>query len=213
MNKDNVAWIAITEHVSQILFVIFFSFFITNVGRKKILLASNFFVVVGWWLLYLSDSLESIIISQLIMSMGSALFEVIAYTYIGELTSPRNRAILLTIALLLASIGTEIQFALQLFDDYQLLSLVPLIIATFSLIVSPFTLLESPYHLIMNGGHEEAMKILSTLYVDESSTHVMMLYEDLQRYAETENTDEITYWHFFSTMSDTKTFVLSLIHI
>lgn len=205
VNNTILTWLSVVTILAEIISVIILGVSVEKMGRRNMLLWSIIIQTIGWILLVVDiTSLTLLIISTFVQSIGLAIFDVIGYTYLGEICSPRNRGIFSAVSLFIYTIGIEAQFVVGLFGNYTLLAVVPIVFCPVVLLASYCTCLESPYHLIMEGHNEEAMKVVSTLYSGENPQQIAARFEDLQRYAIEETIDGIGFLTFLLLPSNLK---------
>ncbi|XP_050437238.1 uncharacterized protein LOC126843634 [Adelges cooleyi] len=131
-------------------------------GRKRCMIVANIPSVIGWILLHLAGSPTMLYSSTLTMGLSIGFSEAPIFSYIGEITEPRIRGSLSSVANTGTSVGMVLISILGCFYHWKYIALLsascPLLCICLVLVIP-----ESPIWLITQGKTEEAKKSLRWL--------------------------------------------------
>lgn len=93
-------------------------------GRKRAMLIVNVPMIIGWFLLYNSSSVVEIFIGNSFIGLGIGLMESPILTYIGEITEPSVRGVLMAYSALSGTFGMFIVMTLNTLMAWRTVALV-----------------------------------------------------------------------------------------
>ncbi|KAG8269701.1 hypothetical protein J6590_101807, partial [Homalodisca vitripennis] len=131
-------------------------------GRKRCMLVVTIPQMIGWLLLYSADSVPWLYTAVTVMGLSVGFMEAPVLSYIGEITEPRLRGVLSSIAGIFLNVGIMLECYIGALTDWRSLALIsalgPVLI---------FILLsqvpESPAWLVYKGRVSDAERALCWL--------------------------------------------------
>lgn len=97
-------------------------------GRKRAMFIVNIPFIIGWLMLYLSKSVVEIFIAYSLLGFGIGLVEAPIISYLGEITEPRLRGLMLGYASISVTLGASFVFFLNTLIAWRTVALVCLFI-------------------------------------------------------------------------------------
>lgn len=119
----------VTGYAGSILFVFhptisFLSGFLQErYGRKQCMIFANVPSIFGWILLYRADSITMLYASTVMMGLSIGFSEAPILSYVGEITEPRLRGSMSSLACMTAWTGGLITFILGYLFDWRTVAL------------------------------------------------------------------------------------------
>lgn len=157
-----------------------------------------------------ADTFFILLISKFLINVGLGIFDVLNCIYMSEVSSSQSRGVVVSISMVFYTVGTEFEYIVGLFQNYTLLSVVPLVVSILATICSYFVV-ESPYFLIMNGKSEEAYKNLCLLEGTVNREKITRGYEELVQYAEQEKSCDLNLLNYLLLPQNYRMFLSLLI--
>ncbi|KAK7574040.1 hypothetical protein V9T40_011231 [Parthenolecanium corni] len=162
VSKDDISWITSISFTSSIFSVLLFYCASSRFGRKQFLLCIASFYVIVWALILCTSSMMVILICFWLYGIASSTQYIIGYTYIGEVSNPRNRELLGATYCIATAVGTEVEYLISIFSSYRVLAIFPLVVSIMALFTS-YLMVESPFYLVDKGDETQALQNLCYL--------------------------------------------------
>ena len=131
-------------------------------GRKEPLLFNTLLLSLGWLLVVIDAHVAILFIGRILTGIGGGIHTIICPIYIGEISRPQNRGLLLASQRTATQFGTLVPFILGLWLSWRWLAIVGNILAVM-LVLSCLVLPESPYWYVANGLVDEGRDSLLQL--------------------------------------------------
>lgn len=96
-------------------------------GRKRCMIFANIPSIFGWVMLYFADSIFLIYTSTVLMGLGIGFSEAPILSYVGEITEPRLRGSMTSLATASAFFGMSILFILNYFFEWRTVALLSML--------------------------------------------------------------------------------------
>lgn len=93
-------------------------------GRKRCMIFANIPSIVGWILLYYTQSTVLLYMSSIFMGLSIGFSEAPILSYVGEITEPRLRGSMASLACSSGNFGTLFMFGLGFLFDWRTAALV-----------------------------------------------------------------------------------------
>ncbi|KAL4143636.1 hypothetical protein QTP88_005948 [Uroleucon formosanum] len=162
MTTEQVSW------YGSILFVFhptgsFLSGFLQErFGRKRCMVVANFPSIFGWIMLYYTHSVTLLYASTVLMGLSIGFSEAPILSYVGEITEPRLRGTIASLATTATMIGMLLIYILGYFFEWRTVALLSTL-CPITCICLVLLIPESPLWLITNGQNDKAEKSLCWL--------------------------------------------------
>ncbi|XP_011308802.1 facilitated trehalose transporter Tret1 isoform X2 [Fopius arisanus] len=128
-------------------------------GRKKCLLSSSIFFIVGWLIVIFADTVVWLYISRVVLGVGVGMSYTTNPMYVSEVADTNIRGALGTLIAVNVFTGSLITCSVGPFVSYRTLGVVLLSIAI--VFVASFVFFpESPYYLAMKNREREAIRAI-----------------------------------------------------
>ena len=146
-------------HVSYMCFILTSGILNESMGRKKTLFLGQLIILVGWSIVYFTESYELLVFARFFMGIGAGLCYPTTYMYLSEIALVKYRgsiSIMNTTTIYIAQIYTILLIKYFNFNGFMLFATLPGILFC---ILSGF-LPESPIWLLKMDSLEDAEKSL-----------------------------------------------------
>lgn len=130
-----------------------------RIGRKAVILACSFSILISWLMMSFASSIEVIFCARLLFGVTLGVNEVTSGIYVAENCTPKMRGVLCSILSFCYSIAHTIEFVLAAYVSFATAAAVNAVLA-FGALLTGYFLKETPYYLVMKGRTEEAKKNL-----------------------------------------------------
>lgn len=130
----------------------------STIGRKKSHILTIFPVLVGWFLIFLANSVRTLVIARFLQGLSMGMHGPLGSVIVAEMTHPANRGAFLSCISLSLAVGTFVCHTIGAYLTWQMSALTLSFIPTGSLILILFAP-ESPPWLISQGRYDEATKV------------------------------------------------------
>lgn len=131
-------------------------------GRRKVLIFTEFPLILGWLLISFASDVYMIYMGRLLVGLVAGMVGAPARVYTAEVTQPHLRGTLCGLASVGISIGVLLQYTFGAFVSWRALSGLSAIIPMISIILMCL-MPESPNFLITRQKDEKAAKSLAKL--------------------------------------------------
>lgn len=159
INSDESSWIVSLTVIGSMIGPFLGAWFADQFGRKKCLLLSSFFYILGWTIVLLATNVEALYASRIILGIGVGISYTCNPMYVSEVADINIRGALGTLIAVNVFTGSLLACSVGPWVSYQTLAIVLLLIPV--VFVATFVWFpESPYYLAMKGNEEEAMRVL-----------------------------------------------------
>jgi Arabinose efflux permease len=162
MNDEESSWLGSILFLFHPVGAVISGYLVDLIGRKVVLIIVCVPYFVGWILLSYAQSVGTIMVGSMALSIGLGFCEGPMYSYLGEVCEPRIRGSLTLLTAVSGNMGLLITFFLNALVPWRtttlLSSIIPLLAA-----VMLFLLPESPVWLISKGRIAEAEEALRWL--------------------------------------------------
>ncbi|XP_034835783.1 facilitated trehalose transporter Tret1-like [Maniola hyperantus] len=151
-------------------------------GRKKANFISNIPVLVAWLLMHFSWNLPSLFAGSALSGISLGILEAPIHSYVGEISDPSIRAVLITTSTFFASTGTLIMYFLGIVIDWRNAALICIIAPIASMIMVTFAP-ETPVWLLAKNRDKEALQSLCKLRGWTTPDNVKAEFDELNAYS------------------------------
>lgn len=155
-------------------------------GRKRAMIVVNIPHIIAWILLHFANSIEAMYIGAILLGLGVGFMEAPIITYVGEISQPSIRGILISCAGVAVTLGLFITYLLGSVLDWRTAALICLSVPLFTVVAICFVP-ETPMWLLSKGRKDEALKSLQWLRGWVSPKAVEKEFAEMQRYSEHSN--------------------------
>lgn len=131
-------------------------------GRKRCMIVANIPSIFGWIMLYYTHDVVSLYASTVLMGLSIGFSEAPILSYVGEITEPRLRGIMASLASAAGMLGMFLIYLLGYFYEWRTVALLSTL-CPITCICLVMLIPESPIWLISNGKNEKAKKALCWL--------------------------------------------------
>ncbi|KAK3911191.1 Facilitated trehalose transporter Tret1 [Frankliniella fusca] len=135
----------------------------TRLGRRRTLHLGALFFLANLLLTYFATSAGYLYAARLLSGAGMGINFTFSSIYLGELTTPLMRGVLILCMAILAPVGQLLSFLLAPHLDYWQLLATPAALLAVCVLLHLLWTLETPYFLTMHGRHQEAEEVLFRL--------------------------------------------------
>lgn len=151
-------------------------------GRRRSMLLLNAPFFFCWTALYYADSVSLLFLISAIMGLGIGSIEASILTYVGEISEPRLRGTLTSIAEIAEYVGFVFIFFLGTLTDWRTTALISSIIPIFSAIAI-WQIPDTPIWLLSRGRISEAQRALCWLRGWVRPEDVQSEFDEIVRYS------------------------------
>uniref|UniRef100_A0A8D8W6D7 Facilitated trehalose transporter Tret1 n=1 Tax=Cacopsylla melanoneura TaxID=428564 RepID=A0A8D8W6D7_9HEMI len=142
-------------------------------GRRKSMILVNLPLILGWYLLYLGESVEMLFTSAIISGLAIGFMEAPTLAYIGEVSEPRLRGTFTSILNTHVCIGHLLEFLIGCAvgqENWRTAMLISIIVPVLTILII-YQIPESPVWLLSKGRKQEALESLCWLrgWVEEKA--------------------------------------------
>ncbi|VVC25992.1 Sugar transporter, conserved site,Major facilitator superfamily domain,Major facilitator, sugar [Cinara cedri] len=188
LTPTEVSWYGSVLYVFHPIGSFISGFLQERFGRKRCMIFANVPSIFGWILLYYSHTTISLYTSTVLMGMSIGFSEAPILSYVGEITEPKLRGSMTSLASMTSMLGSLIVFTLRYyFSNWRTVALLstlcPLTCICLILLIP-----ESPIWLVGKGKIEKAEKALCWLRGWVDSETIKSEYCELIRYNELSGT-------------------------
>ncbi|KAH1018638.1 facilitated trehalose transporter Tret1-2 homolog [Dendroctonus ponderosae] len=157
INTEEASWIASLAVIPMAFGTLIGGVLMEKYGRKNthIITCSPYFA--GWLLMYFAVNLEMLLIGRFVTGLSSGMIAPATGVYIGEITEPKLRGVLLGGIPLSVSLGLLVSHLLGTFLSWQTTALIIALLPLISWILMIFPP-ESPTWLAQRGRTEQARR-------------------------------------------------------
>ncbi|XP_026823244.1 facilitated trehalose transporter Tret1-like [Rhopalosiphum maidis] len=152
-------------------------------GRKRCMVLANIPSILGWIMLYYTHSVASLYASTVLMGLSIGFSEAPILSYVGEITEPRIRGMMASLASTAGMLGMFLIYLLGYFFEWRIVALLSTL-CPITCICLVMLIPESPIWLIAKGKNEKAKKALCWLRGWVNPEIVKTEYLELIRYNE-----------------------------
>lgn len=153
--ESEISWMSSVSFTSSIFAVLLCCRITDKYSHRQVLIFVAIFYTIAWTLILFTKSMKVIIICFWFYGIASGTQLVISYSYISEVSNPKNRELLGTAYHLSATLGIQAECLLAYLYNYQLQVLLPLFMSVIALGIS-LLMVESPYSLVDQNKDEQA---------------------------------------------------------
>ncbi|XP_055387594.1 facilitated trehalose transporter Tret1-like isoform X2 [Condylostylus longicornis] len=155
-------------------------------GRKKAMIIVNIPHIIGWIILHKSYSIELMYLGAVLLGFGIGFMEAPIITYVGEISQPSIRGVLISCAGISVTLGIFIVYWLGSITTWRIAALICLSVPLVTVVAICFVP-ETPMWLLSKHKNEQALKSLQWLRGWVSPKAVEKEYQEMQRYSENSN--------------------------
>ncbi|KAK6638793.1 hypothetical protein RUM43_007062 [Polyplax serrata] len=179
--EEQASWFGSLAFIFQPLGSAFSGLTFEPVGRRMTMLYVNGPLFLGWLLMRFGTQVSHLYIAEIIMGTSIGLMDAPHITYLGEITQPKWRGILISYAELCVAFGFCIVYFLGSVTDWKTVSSVCCTIPIISVLFIS-QLPESPIWLLSKGKRDAALKSLAWLRGWVKHQSVQNEFADLRRH-------------------------------
>ncbi|XP_050533259.1 facilitated trehalose transporter Tret1-like isoform X2 [Daktulosphaira vitifoliae] len=162
MTQNEASWYGSILFIFHPIGSVMSGFLQERFGRKRCMILANVPSILGWILLYYTNSITMLYVSTISMGMSIGFSEAPIISYVGEVTEPRLRGSMASIASMSSMIGMLLISILGSMYHWRIVALLS-IISPVACMCFIACIPESPMWLIAKGRNEEAEKCLCWL--------------------------------------------------
>uniref|UniRef100_A0A1B6IZ61 Major facilitator superfamily (MFS) profile domain-containing protein n=2 Tax=Homalodisca liturata TaxID=320908 RepID=A0A1B6IZ61_9HEMI len=151
-------------------------------GRKRAMVFLNIPFLCCWIALYFADTVTLLFVLSGIMGLGIGSIEASILTYVGEISEPRLRGTLTSMAEIAEYMGFVLMFFLGTVTDWRTSALISSVVPIIS-IIALLQIPETPIWLISRNRQEDALKALCWLRGWVTPEEVQSEYDEIIRYS------------------------------
>ncbi|XP_055326069.1 facilitated trehalose transporter Tret1-like [Sitodiplosis mosellana] len=140
-------------------------------------------LIIAWFLMYTAGSVWQIFVANILLGLGVGLMESPVITYIGEITEPSYRGILIAYTNVFGSFGMMLVLVLNTMLPWRMVGLVCMFIPIFTVLALCFVP-ETPLWLLSKNRVNDAEKALCWLRGWAPKENVSEEFQALQRYSQ-----------------------------
>ncbi|XP_015593491.1 facilitated trehalose transporter Tret1 isoform X2 [Cephus cinctus] len=160
INKDQSSWIVSLTVIGAMIGPFLGAWMADVFGRKRSLLISSLFYIVGWIIVIFATNVASLYVARIILGMGVGISYTTNPMYVSEVADMNIRGALGTLIALNVFTGSLFTCSIAPWISIQLLNKILIIIPV--IFVATFIWFpESPYFLAVKGRHDEAIKTIA----------------------------------------------------
>ncbi|KAF0763767.1 facilitated trehalose transporter Tret1-like [Aphis craccivora] len=156
-------------------------------GRKRCMIVANIPSIFGWIMLYYTHDVVSLYASTVLMGLSIGFSEAPILSYVGEITEPRLRGMMASLASTAGMLGMFLIYLLGYFYEWRIVALLSTL-CPITCICLVMLIPESPIWLIANGKNEKAKKALCWLRGWVNPEIINAEHHELVRYNEVSGT-------------------------
>uniref|UniRef100_A0A1Y1M5U2 Major facilitator superfamily (MFS) profile domain-containing protein n=1 Tax=Photinus pyralis TaxID=7054 RepID=A0A1Y1M5U2_PHOPY len=162
ITKDEGSWIATSYLISDPLGDIIISLLLNRIGRKYSLLVSAIPFLISWIIIAITQRFGFIILARLIAGIGGGAIFTVLPIYIGELADPQIRGSLISLMVIVISVGALSINILGYYVTITHASIICALPSVLFLLLFPF-LPETPNYYIVKGNMDKAREMLTKI--------------------------------------------------
>ncbi|XP_063709503.1 facilitated trehalose transporter Tret1-like [Culicoides brevitarsis] len=181
--ETHASWFASMAFICQPIGSILSGVIVEKLGRKRAMIVVNLPHIAAWLMLYFAQSIEMVFVANLLLGLGVGFMEAPVITYVGEISEPSIRGILISMAQIGYALGCFILYLIGASTNWRNTALLCCIVPVFTMFAVSLVP-ETPLWLLSKGRKAEAQKSLQWLRGWVPKENVAQEFHDIQRYNE-----------------------------
>ncbi|XP_055303202.1 facilitated trehalose transporter Tret1-like [Sitodiplosis mosellana] len=177
------SWLASIGYISEPIGSLLSALITDALGRKVAMMVVNIPLVVAWFLMYSASSVWQIFLAIVLLGLGAGLMESPIITYVGEISEPTFRGVMIAYTHFGYSLGAILVATLNIMMPWRMVGLVCMFTPIFTTIALCFVP-ETPLWLLSKNKTAQAEKALCWLRGWVPKESVAEELQSLQRYSE-----------------------------